>query len=161
MRAVAPIRDLALIIVGDGPERPRLEATSRTLGMQDRVVFTGAREQSDTLALMAACDLFVLNSTVEGFPHVVLEALALGLPVIATAVGGTPEVIRDGETGVLIQPGDEQALASAVARLLASPEERRRLGENGRLAAGQLSFAALVAQTEAVLLDAAGARRIP
>jgi glycosyltransferase involved in cell wall biosynthesis len=157
MRAVAPFQGLALVVIGDGPERPRLEATSRALGLQERVLFAGARAQDETRAMLAACDLFILNSTYEGLPHVVLEAQALGVPVIATAAGGTPEVVRDGETGVLIQPGDERALTAAILRLLRSADERKRLGTNGQKASSAWAFDALVEQTEAVLIEAARA----
>ena len=70
--------------------------------LSDRVYFAGQRNKEETFALMAACDLFVLNSSYEGFPHVVLEAMCAGLPVVATEVGGTPELVRDGENGLLI-----------------------------------------------------------
>jgi glycosyltransferase involved in cell wall biosynthesis len=72
---------------------------------------------------MAGCDLFVLNSTYEGFPHVVLEAMSVGLPVVVTAVGGTPELVREGENGVLIAANANGALSKTLIRLLASSEE--------------------------------------
>jgi glycosyltransferase involved in cell wall biosynthesis len=81
-----------LVIVGDGPERARLEALAQTNQVIDRVYFAGQRSKAETFGLMAGCDLFVLNSTYEGFPHVVLEAMSVGLPVVATAVGRTTGV---------------------------------------------------------------------
>jgi glycosyltransferase involved in cell wall biosynthesis len=87
LEALTEVPELGLVVVGDGPERPRLERRARELGVSDRVYFAGQRSKKEALSLMAACDLFVLNSAYEGLPHVVLEAMALGLPVVATAVG--------------------------------------------------------------------------
>jgi glycosyltransferase involved in cell wall biosynthesis len=116
-----------LVIVGDGPERNRLESITRANNLSDRVYFAGQRSQEETFGLMAACDLFVLNSTYEGFPHVVLEAMCAGLPVVATAVGGTPELVLDGESGILIAPNSNGALAKTLLKVLSSSEERQRL----------------------------------
>jgi len=81
---------------------------------------------------MTACDLLVLNSTHEGFPHVLLEAMYAGLPVVATAVGGTPEFVRDGENGLLISSNANGALSKTLLKLLSSSEERQRLAAGGR-----------------------------
>jgi len=155
LRAVAVLENTSLVIVGHGPEHRSLVTLAASLGMADRVLFAGQRAHHDTLALMASCDIFVLNSTYEGYPHVVLEAMGIGLPVIATAAGGTPELVRDGENGLLVAPDDEAGLRDAIARLAASPPTRRRLSEGARRSAAQHSHDALVEQTEAVLRDAA------
>jgi glycosyltransferase involved in cell wall biosynthesis len=126
IEALAEIEDAGLVIVGDGPERNRLESLARANNLNDRVFFAGQRSKEETFGLMAACDLFVLNSTYEGFPHVVLEAMCVGLPVIATAVGGTPELVRDGENGTLIAPNSSGALVKTLLQVLSSPEERQR-----------------------------------
>lgn len=131
LEAVARIKDLGLVVVGDGPERERLERIALDLGLKDQTFFAGQRERSEALALMAACDLFLLNSTYEGLPHVVLEAMALGLPVVASAVGGTPEVVRDGETGLLVG-SEDGALEAVIHRLVREADERRRLGDRAR-----------------------------
>ncbi len=131
IEALKDLPDLGLVVVGDGPERPRLEQIARDLGVSDRVYFAGKRSKEETLGLMAACDLLVLNSTHEGFPHVVLEAMALGLPVVATAVGGTPEVVRDGETGILI-PKENGAVKVPLSILVRDSALRRRFGETAR-----------------------------
>jgi glycosyltransferase involved in cell wall biosynthesis len=130
IEALREIPELGLVVVGDGPERPRLERIAQELGVSGRVYFAGQRSKKETLSLMAACDLFVLNSTYEGLPHTVLEAMALGLPVIATAVGGTPEVVRDGETGVLVL--EQNGVIKALLTLARDPAFRRRLGEAAR-----------------------------
>lgn len=127
--------DVTLLLAGEdieagGAYRSALERQARQLGVADRVRFLGRRD--DVPALLAASDALVLPSSVEGLPLVVLEAMAAGRPVVATAVGGTPEAVVDGETGLLVPPGDVDALAEAVDSLLAAPERARRLGEAGR-----------------------------
>jgi len=151
IEALREIPELGLVIVGDGPERPRLERIVQELCISDRVYFAGQRSKTETLSLMAACDFFVLNSTYEGHPHAVLEAMALGLPVVATAVGGTPEVVRDGETGVLV-PGRYGALGASLSALARDPALRRRLGRAARQWIGErLSAAHMIRLTEETL----------
>jgi Glycosyltransferase len=130
LEALEKIPELGLVVVGDGPERPRLERMAQDLGVSDRVYFAGQRSKRETIGLMAACDFFVLNSTYEGLPHVVLEAMALGLPVVATAVGGTPEVVRDGKTGMLVL--EQNGVVKAILTLTRDPTLRRCLGEAAR-----------------------------
>jgi glycosyltransferase involved in cell wall biosynthesis len=115
---VAAHPSIGLAIVGDGPERGRLEALVSALGVRGRVRFTGCLERPATLALISVADLFVLNSTYEGLPHVVLEALGLGVPVLATAVGGTPEVVEHGVNGILVSPEDRAGLEAAIVETL-------------------------------------------
>ena len=155
IEAVAPCDGVGLVIVGDGPERERLEHLARACGMAERVHVAGRHSQAETLALMAACDLFVLNSTHEGLPHAVLEAMALGLPVVATAVGGTPELVEDGVNGLLVPPDAPGALAEVIMKLCASPRERQRLAMGARCTAARCTLPAMVAQTEALLQSVA------
>ena len=129
IEALAEIDGAGLVIVGDGPERSRLEDLARANNLNDRVYFAGHKSREETYGLMTACDIFVLNSSYEGFPHVVLEAMFAGLPVVATAVGGTPELVRDGENGVLIAPSATGTLANILLKLLSSSEERLRLAQ--------------------------------
>lgn len=151
IEAVARIEDIGLVIVGDGSERPRLEALARGLGVLERIYFAGQRTGEETLALLAAADVFVLNSTHEGLPHVVLEAMSVGVPVVATAVGGTPEVVRDGENGLLIPPQVEGALCKILSRLVSSPDERTRLASEGKRTAASFGYLRMIEQTSALL----------
>jgi glycosyltransferase involved in cell wall biosynthesis len=118
------------VIVGEGPDRSRLEAEIEALGLTHRVRLAGERQ--DVTDLLAAADVFVLPSASEGMPVSVLEAMAAGLPVVASRVGGVPEQVADGETGLLVEPGDAGELAAAVGRLIHDGELRRRLGAAGR-----------------------------
>jgi glycosyltransferase involved in cell wall biosynthesis len=155
LEALTEVPKLGLVVVGDGPERPRLERRARELGVSDRVYFAGQRSKKEALGLMAACDLFVLNSAYEGLPHVVLEAMALGLPVVATAAGGTPEVVRDGETGVLV-PGRYGTLGASLSALARDPALRRRLGRAARQWIGErLSAETMIRLTEETLFTVA------
>jgi glycosyltransferase involved in cell wall biosynthesis len=120
----------AFVIVGDGPLRAALENEARRRGLDGKVVFTGYRRDLD--ALMPGFDLFTLPSFTEGLPNVVLEACAASVPVVATAVGGTPEIVEDGVNGLLVPPGDGLALAGALLRLLGDGQLRVDLAERGR-----------------------------
>jgi glycosyltransferase involved in cell wall biosynthesis len=126
----APLR---LSIVGDGPDRELVEQEIAAAGVCDRVACVG--ESHDVPGVLSGADIFVLSSRSEGMPISLLEAMASSLPVVATRVGGVPEVVADGETGLLVPPGDARALGAALARLAGNPELRRRLGAAGRLRA--------------------------
>jgi glycosyltransferase involved in cell wall biosynthesis len=117
-------------IEAGGAYERALRVEAARLGVADRVVFAGPRD--DVPGLLAGCDVFCLPSSAEGLPLVVLEAMAQARPVVATAVGGTPELVVDGETGLLVPPNDVDALAEALGRLLADPELARSFGEAGR-----------------------------
>ena len=120
-----------VVFVGDGPERPALEAGAAALAGRARVLFTG--ERTDARRLLPAFDIAVVPSLErEGFGLAALEAMDAGLPVVASRVGGLPEVVQDGRSGLLVPPGDEAALAAAIARLLERPDERVRFGAEGR-----------------------------
>ncbi len=118
------------LLVGIGPLAKPLAQEARRMGLNGQVVFTGFRR--DAAALIGAADLFVLPSVYEGLPVSLLEAMALGRATIATRVGGVPEVIAAGETGVLVEPADADGLADEIVSLLGDPERRRRLGEAAR-----------------------------
>lgn len=122
--------DALLVVVGDGPCRAELEAIARQAGMSARVRFLG--ERSDVPALLAGMDVFVLPSIAEGISNTILEALASGLPVVATRVGGNPELVVDGVTGSLVPPRDAAALAAAVAEYLDDGPLRRAHGKAAR-----------------------------
>ncbi len=122
--------DVHLLIVGDGALRPALISQVAEEGLATAVTFTGTR--ADMPDILAALDIVVLPSLWEGLPNVVLEAMAAAKPVVATAVGGTPEVVVDGITGLLVPPGDVAALAEALAALLADPARAKTMGAAGR-----------------------------
>jgi glycosyltransferase involved in cell wall biosynthesis len=119
-----------LFVAGDGVSRQDLEQLVVTGCLQNSIYFLGWR--SDIPHVLSCIDIFVLPSLHEGMPNVILEAMAAGLPVVATNVGGTPEVVVDGETGFLVPPRDPKALADAIVRLINDPELRKRFGQAGR-----------------------------
>ncbi|HEY4632618.1 MAG TPA: glycosyltransferase, partial [Candidatus Limnocylindrales bacterium] len=119
-----------LVIVGDGPERASLEALAAQRGVDDRVVFAGWRD--DAVSWCAEFDVFVLPSDAEGVPLTVIEAMYVGTPVVATRVGSVADAVQSGATGILVAPGDPDALGSAVVRLLEDPGEGARLARAAR-----------------------------
>jgi glycosyltransferase involved in cell wall biosynthesis len=127
---VARFPDLAVVLLGDGPLRGALQTQAAALGVCGQVLFAGHRP--DARRLLAAADVFVLSSRHEGMPLAALEAMEAALPVVATRVIGSAEVVDDGVTGALVRPADPTALGAAVARLLADPALRRRQGAAGR-----------------------------
>jgi glycosyltransferase involved in cell wall biosynthesis len=118
------------LLVGDGPDHNTLEAEIHRLGLRDAVRLLG--ERNDVPTLLAGADLFLLSSKSEAMPMSILEAMAAGLPVVASQVGGVPELIVEGETGLLVPPDDVDALAEALGRLVSDSEARRRLGRAAR-----------------------------
>jgi len=118
LAALARVPRVALLVLGDGPERAALERRAAQLDVSDRVRFLGAGTRDDVIVLFRAVDAALLTSAWENLPHTLLEALAAGTPVIATAVGGIPEVVRDEENGLLVPPRDVAAAASAIDRLV-------------------------------------------
>jgi glycosyltransferase involved in cell wall biosynthesis len=130
------------LLVGDGERRSALEAQARARGLQDRVVFTGYRE--DVPSIMAGTDLVVLPSINEGMGRVLVMAMALGKPIVATRIGGVAELLGDGEAGLLVPPRDPAALAEAITSLLRDPQRERSLGEAGRRRAPRYSAEAML-----------------
>ena len=121
-----------LRLVGDGPDRPALEAMAETLGLGGSVQFVGYRSADEVAADLAWADQLVLPSFAEGVPVVLMEAMASGLPVVATRVGGVGELVETGRSGWLVAPGDEQDLADRMATLMTDPQVRNRMGAAGR-----------------------------
>ncbi len=121
-------------LVGDGPLERQIRSQIKRLGLTGDVTMTGALPPSDVYAQIGRSDLFALASFGEGIPIALMEALAQMRPVVATAVGGVPELVRDGIEGRLVAPGDPDAFADAIAAMLADPEASARMGEAGRRA---------------------------
>lgn len=147
-RVLARIPDLHFILVGDGELRSKLEESARELGIQDRVSFIGQRE--DIVPLLKSMHLFVLPSLWEGLPTVVLESMACGVPIVATDVPGTDELIQDQVNGVLVPPGDPQALADAIIAVFQQEGLRHRLVEYGRRSVQTFSIAEVASRYESL-----------
>jgi len=156
---VAPLaRDipaLELVLIGDGPLGDELRAHAQALGIAGRVHFAGTRDDVDRL--LPALDAFVLPSRTEGLSIALLEACAAGLPVVASAVGGNPEIIEDGRTGLLFPDDDGDALLATLRTLLADAPLRDRLGRDARAwVERHASLAAVRADYDAVYAQALG-----
>jgi glycosyltransferase involved in cell wall biosynthesis len=130
LAALPSVSGASLLLAGEGPELLSLEAQARILGIADRVHFLGPR--TDIPELLAVCDIVCLPSLYEGLPLALLEAMAAGKPVVASAIPGVDEVVSDGVTGILVPPGDAAALAQALCRLISDPESRECLGMDAR-----------------------------
>jgi glycosyltransferase involved in cell wall biosynthesis len=160
IEALAALPEARLVLFGrdleqGGAFQAGLERDAERLGVRDRVVFAGHRE--DAPALLADLDLVVLPSWTEGLPLVVLEAMARRRAVVATPVGGTPELVADGETGLLVPARDPRALADGIRSLLADPDRRRRMGEAGyRRVADRFSAAAMTGRMLEIYDEVAG-----
>jgi glycosyltransferase involved in cell wall biosynthesis len=122
--------DATLLMIGDGPDRAAVERRAHDLGVMRDTLFLGY--QAEVARFYAAVDAVILPSINEGTPVTAIEALAVGRPVVATRVGGVPDVVRDGETGFLVPPGSTDELAERLAELARDPELRERLGRAGR-----------------------------
>jgi glycosyltransferase involved in cell wall biosynthesis len=157
LEAVAGTEGVRLVIVGEGPDRGALEERARELGIADRVEFLGAQPRARVVELFRAADATILSSSWENFPHTVVEALAVGTPVLAMEAGGVSEVVHDGVNGLLVPAGDTDALAAAVRRYFADDALRERL--RGAAAASVAAYAPerVFGQLEATLLKVARA----
>jgi colanic acid/amylovoran biosynthesis glycosyltransferase len=124
--------DLELRLAGDGPRKEQLTNLADDLGISDRVSFLGFLTEDEVIRELQDSDLFVLPSFVEGLPVSAMEAMAVGVPVIATNIAGTSELIEDGRTGLLVRPSDSEALADAVVRMINNYDFRLRAAELGR-----------------------------
>jgi glycosyltransferase involved in cell wall biosynthesis len=127
LEALSSADGVTLVLAGDGEERPELERRAREHGLARRVRFLGPQPRERVLELFAAADAALLSSSWENFPHTVVEALAVGAPVIATATGGVAEVVEHERNGLLVPAGDAEALAAAIRRYFADETLRERL----------------------------------
>lgn len=132
LKAASLLKDYQVnfLVVGDGPLANELKQEACELGLQGRVIFAGQRD--NIAEIMAVLDIFVLPSVTEGLPLTILEAMAAGKPVVATRVGGVPEAVVEGKTGLLVAPKDPEALAVALAELIGQRDRLQRLGSNGQ-----------------------------
>ncbi len=152
LEAAAAVPEAQFVLAGEGPERAALEAQAAALGLGERVCFLGYR--ADATALLAGCDVFVLPSLNEGLPLSILEAMAAGKPVIASAVGGLGEAIVSGESGLLVPPAAPDAVALAIRQVLADPALARRLARAGRARVERdFSASAMVGQVTGVYTE--------
>lgn len=124
--------DMRLTLIGDGPERADLERQSREMGLDGVVTFVGYKSQTEVAEALQDTDAFVLPSFAEGVPVVLMEAMAAQVPVITTQIAGVPELVADGEVGILVPPGDVTQLSAALETILTDPAGRKRMGAAGR-----------------------------
>ena len=124
--------DIHLSVAGDGPDRARLEAQARRLGVAENVSFLGYRSQQQVRELLAGTDVFVMSSFAEGVPVVLMEAMAAHVAVVATRIAGIPELVEDGVSGFLVPPGDSHTVVEHVEQLLADADLRNPFGASGR-----------------------------
>ncbi|HEY3248771.1 MAG TPA: glycosyltransferase family 4 protein [bacterium] len=155
IRALRDLPEASLLLIGDGPQRGALQQLAAELALTDRVIFAGARARGEMLGMLAGSDALVLCSAHEGFPHVLLEAMSLGVPVIATPVRGIVEIVADGVNGLLLDAATAPALGHALRVLLADTDRRRELAERARVDVGRrFRFDTMVDTTRGVLAEA-------
>jgi glycosyltransferase involved in cell wall biosynthesis len=154
LEAMRRVGQATLVLVGDGPERERLVALAEQLGVSDRTRFVGSVPREDALRFLSGAAVAVLSSSWENLPHSAVEALAVGTPVVSTAVGGVPEVVHDRVNGLLVPPDDPGALAAALTEVLDDEELRRRLAAAAQPSVAAIGRDAVYERLEAILRDA-------
>jgi glycosyltransferase involved in cell wall biosynthesis len=147
-----------LLLVGRGPEEARIRSAAAARGVLSQVVFAG--EQPDVSPFLHRMDLYAQASLTAGLPNAILEAMACGLPVVATAVGGTPEAVAHGSTGLLVPPGDPEALAGAAATVLEDPALAARFGHAARARVEDRFSEAMMLSRFESLVDRLAARHL-
>jgi glycosyltransferase involved in cell wall biosynthesis len=144
-----------LVIVGDGTDRAELERVTAASQAAGRIEFRGSLSRDEALRVVAGADAGLLSSAWENLPHSAVEALSVGVPMVATAVGGVPEVVRDGENGLLVPPGRPDELAAAMRRILDESGLRERLAAAAKPSVEAISSEAIYGRLEALLVEAA------
>lgn len=152
--ALSHVPGAALTVIGDGPERDRLERHAREAGLNGRVRFAGSLPREEVLDALAGAEAAVLSSDWENFPHAAVEALSVGTPLVATAVGGVGEIVIDGVNGLLVPPGSPEAFGHALERLLGSPELLARLSAGARASVVELGADRIYGRIEQLLEEA-------
>lgn len=155
LAAVAANEGVTLLVAGDGDERPQLERQASALGLGARVRFLGPLRRERVVELFRAADAAILSSNWENFPHTVVEALAVGTPVLSTATGGVAEMVTDGENGLLVPAGDPDALSAAVGRFFADTKLRERLRSAAAASVGEYVPERVFSRLEQALEEAA------
>jgi glycosyltransferase involved in cell wall biosynthesis len=151
-RILASHPDVRFLLLGTGPIRKKLDQLVRLLDLSDKVIFAGFRD--DIERILPNLDMVVHPALREGLGVSLVQSACAGLPIVASAAGGIPEIVRDGETGLLVQPGDSLVLADAVIRLLNDPKRACQLGENARrLAEAEFSVDSMVEGNLRVYMD--------
>lgn len=158
LEAVKRVEDVSLVLAGDGPDAELLRRRARELKLGERARFLGPQPRRLVFELLRAADAVVLSSKWENFPHVLVEALAVGTPVIATATGGVTEIVRDGENGLLVEPEDPEALAAAIRRFFADAPLRERLRAAAQASVERYAPERIYGRLERIL-EAAGRSR--
>jgi glycosyltransferase involved in cell wall biosynthesis len=155
LAAIAELPEARLILVGDGPERGSLEQRASELGLDGRVRFVGSLPREEALRYLAGARAAVLSSAWENLPHAAVEALAVGTPVVSTSVGGVPEVVHDGENGLLVPPNDVAALTGALRAILTDDDLRSRLAAGAKPSVAAIGRDTIYERLERILLGAA------
>lgn len=154
LAALVDLPEAQLVLIGDGPERTRLEADAAARGVTSRVRFVGALPRADALRYLAGARASILSSAWENLPHAAVESLAVGTPVIATDVGGVPEVVHDGENGLLVAANDHVALAAAMRRVLDDDDLRARLAAGAKPSVAAIGREPVYGRLEQILAEA-------
>ena len=155
LEALARVTGVTLLIAGDGPDETQVRRHAGAPALDGRVRFLGAQPRSVVFELLGAADAALLSSSWENFPHMAVEALAVGTPVLATAVGGVTEIVRHEENGLLVPPGDPEALAAAIRRYFADAALRERLSAAAPTSVDRFAPAAIYDELEQILERAA------
>ena len=148
--------DVHLLVAGDGDMDVEWQRLAEELGVSNRVTWLGNVPHDQVMLFIRSADVFVLNSEYEGLSHTLLEVLHLGTPIVASEVCGNPEVVEDGENGLLVDPRDPVAVRSALARLLEDPALGRGFAEAGLARRGSFTRRGTFGEVEQVLAQAAG-----
>jgi glycosyltransferase involved in cell wall biosynthesis len=156
LEALALSEGVSLVLAGDGPDRADLERRASELALDGRARFLGPQPRETVFELLRAGDAALLSSSWENFPHMVVEALAVGTPVLSTDTGGVAEVVTDGENGLLVPPGEPDALAAAIGRYFADERLRERLRGAATASVADYGPERIYSQLEEILVEAGG-----
>ena len=143
--------ELKLVIIGDGPEKAKLKTRISKSGLEKNVILVDSVPHNELGDYYQAADIFILNSGYEGLPHVLLEALAMKVPVIASNIGGNPEVIEDNVNGYLFEYNNKEQIKEKISQLLSNKEKQKQFINAGLKKLEQFSFSKMIQQTKEIL----------